>query len=101
MMRLPKFTYRVAKKIADAVKMMNDAGPDAMFVAGGTDLYPNMKRRQQTPRTVISVARIRELHQVRGDAKSGMVVGASVTLTEICNHPVINRDYPVVANAAR
>src|SRR5215216_4127870 len=101
MMRLPKFNYRVAKKIADAVKMMNDAGPDAMFVAGGTDLYPNMKRRQQTPKTVISVTRLRELHEIRGDAHTGMTIGASVSLTEICNHPVINRDYPVVAKAAR
>ena len=101
MMRLPKFTYRVARKVSDAVKMMADAGPDAMFVAGGTDLYPNMKRRQQTPRTVVSVARIRDLHEIKGDAQTGMIIGASVTLTEICNHPIINRDYPVVANAAR
>ena len=101
MMRLPKFTYRAAKKVADAVKMMADAGPDAMFVAGGTDLYPNMKRRQQTPRTVISVTRIRDLHEIKGDAQSGMTIGASVTLTEICEHPIIGRDYPVVAAAAR
>jgi 4-hydroxybenzoyl-CoA reductase subunit beta len=101
MMRLPKFTYRVAKKVADAVKMMADAGPDAMFVAGGTDLYPNMKRRQQTPRTVISVTRIRDLHEIKGDAQSGMTIGASVSLTEICEHPIIRRDYPVVAAAAR
>jgi 4-hydroxybenzoyl-CoA reductase subunit beta len=101
MMRLPKFTYRVAKKVADAVKMMADAGPEAMFVAGGTDLYPNMKRRQQTPRTVISVTRIRELHEIKGDAESGMTIGASVPLTEICEHPIIQRDYPVVAEAAR
>lgn len=101
MMRLPKFDYRVAKKVSDAVKMMNDAGTDAMFVAGGTDLYPNMKRRQQTPKTVISVARIRDLHAIKGDGKSGMMIGASVSLTEICEHPIINRDYPVLANAAR
>src|SRR5215211_1382076 len=101
MMRLPKFNYRIAKKIADAVKMMNDAGLDAMFVAGGTDLYPNMKRRQQTPKTVISVARVPDLHDIRGDGQSGLVIGASVSLTEICEHPIINRDYPVVASAAR
>lgn len=101
MMRLPKFNYRVAKKISDAVKMMSDAGPDAMFVAGGTDLYPNMKRRQQTPKTVVSVTRIGDLHEIRGDAKSGLVIGASVSLTEICGHAIINRDYPVIANAAR
>ena len=101
MMRLPKFDYRVPKKISDAIKMMTDAGPDSMFVAGGTDLYPNMKRRQQTPKTVISVTRLRELHQITGDAESGMIIGASVSLTEICEHPVIQRDYAVVANAAR
>jgi 4-hydroxybenzoyl-CoA reductase subunit beta len=80
---------------------MADGGPDAMFVAGGTDLYPNMKRRQVTPKTVISVARIKELNEVRGDGATGMIIGASVSLSQICEHPVINRDYPVVAAAAR
>jgi len=80
---------------------MADAGPVGQFVAGGTDLYPNMKRRQQTPKTVISVMRLQELNQITGDGKSGLNIGASVTLTDICDHPVINRDYPVVAYAAR
>jgi len=101
MMRLPKFTYRVPTTVSDAVKMIGDAGADAMFVAGGTDLYPNMKRRQQTPKTVISVARLRELCEIRGDRIEGMRIGSSVSLTDICNHPVINRDYPFVAEAAR
>ena len=101
MMRLPKFTYRVPKTTSDAVKMIADAGGDAMFVAGGTDLYPNMKRRQQTPKTVISVTRLSELHQIRSDARGGMVIGSSVSLTEICEHPVINRDYKFIADAAR
>jgi 4-hydroxybenzoyl-CoA reductase subunit beta len=101
MMRLPKFTYRVPKEVFDAVNMIGDAGADAMFVAGGTDLYPNMKRRQQTPKTVVSVTRLRELREIRGDATSGMSIGSSVSLTEICEHPTINRDYPFVADAAR
>ena len=101
MMRLPKFSYLVPRTIGDAVKMMGDIGPTAQFVAGGTDLYPNMKRRQQTPQTVISVARLKELNQITGDAQSGLVIGASVSLTDICEHAVINRDYPFVARAAR
>jgi len=100
-MRLPKFTYHVPRSVADAVKMMGDAGPSAQFVAGGTDLYPNMKRRQQTPRTVISVTRLKELNQITGDGRSGLAIGASVSLTDICEHQVINRDYPFVAAAAR
>lgn len=101
MMRLPKFTYRVPVEIRDAVKMMVDAGPSAQFVAGGTDLYPNMKRRQQTPKTVISVTRLRELNQITGDGKTGLTIGASLSLTDVCEHPVVNRDYPFVAAAAR
>jgi 4-hydroxybenzoyl-CoA reductase subunit beta len=101
MMRLPKFDYRVPREIAEAVKIMAASGPEGQFVAGGTDLYPNMKRRQQTPRTVISVMRVPELNQITGDGKSGVRIGASVTLTDICENQVINRDYPVIAQAAR
>ncbi len=100
-MRLPKFDYRVPREIAEAVKIMACSGPEAQFVAGGTDLYPNMKRRQQTPRTVISVMRVPELNQITGDGERGLKIGASVTLTDICENPIINRDYPVIAHAAR
>ena len=101
MMRLPKFEYHVPQTIAEAVRIMGDAGPAGQFVAGGTDLYPNMKRRQQTPKTVISVMRLGDLNQITGDGKSGLRIGASVTLTDICEHPIVNRDYPVIAKAAR
>lgn len=101
MMRLPKFEYHVPQTIAEAVKIMGNVGPEGQFVAGGTDLYPNMKRRQQMPKNVISVMRLAELNQITGDGASGLRIGASVTLTDICEHPIINRDYPVVAKAAR
>lgn len=100
-MRLPQFAYLVPREISDAVKMMGDAGPDGQFVAGGTDLYPNMKRRQFTPRTVVSVGKLQPLHTITGDGRTGLRIGAAVTLTEVCEHPVINRDYPMVAAAAR
>ena len=101
MMRLPKFTYRVPHEVTDAVKMMGDAGPEGQFVAGGTDLYPNMKRRQQTPKTVISVTRLKELNQIMGDGREGLRIGASVSLTDLCQHRIVNRDYPMVAQAAK
>lgn len=101
MMRLPKFTYRTPQTTAEAVRIVADVGFDAQFVAGGTDLYPNMKRRQQMPKTVISVMRLRELNQISGDGKSGLKIGASVTLTDIVDNQIIKRDYPVISAAAR
>src|SRR4029079_2779259 len=101
MMRLPKFEYHVPQTVAEAVRIRGDAGPAGQFVAGGTDLYPNMKRRQQTPKTVISVMRLPELHQITGSGGHGLRIGASVTLTDVCENEIINRDYPVVAHAAK
>jgi 4-hydroxybenzoyl-CoA reductase subunit beta len=101
MMRLPKFDYRVPREIGEAVKIMAGSGPEGQFVAGGTDLYPNMKRRQQMPSTVISVMRVPELNLVSEDGGQGLAIGASVTLTDIVENPIINRDYPVIAHAAR
>ena len=100
-MRLPKFEYRVPRTIEDAVKMKADYGNEAMFVAGGTDLYPNMKRRQQTPKTVISVRRLAELHSITGDAESGMTIGAGVLLSDVCGDTGIKQSHEVVAEAAK
>ena len=101
MMRLPKFTYRVPQTVSDAVRMIADAGTEGMFVAGGTDLYPNMKRRQQTPKTVITVMRLREMHTISGDEKSGITIGGGVLLSEICDHKLLQALYPVVPLAAK
>jgi len=38
MMRLPKFVYRTPRTIAEAVQIVAATGPEAQFVAGGTDL---------------------------------------------------------------
>ena len=66
MLRLPAFYYQQPRTLRDALDMKADAGPDGMFVAGGTDLYPNMKRRHQEPRTVISLMGIPELQRLDG-----------------------------------
>ena len=40
------FQYFAPRTAREAARMLADFGPDAMAVAGGTDLFPNMKRRQ-------------------------------------------------------
>src|SRR5882672_1052455 len=96
MLRLPQFTYLQARSLAGALRMKADAGPDGMFVAGGTDLYPNMKRRHQEPRTVISLMGIPELGQVER-----WNVGTCVTLSTLSNLPSFQLSHSVVTTAAR
>ncbi len=99
MLRLPSFNYLQPKTLAQAIAMQADAGPDGAFVAGGTDLYPNMKRRQQEPKVVISLMGIPELAgcEMRD---AGCVVGPCITLSELSNLPSFRRSYPAVAHAA-
>ena len=100
MLRLPRFTLLEPRTIDEAVAMRAAAGDDTSFVAGGTDLYPNMKRRQQTPATVISLSRIRELQGISGSPREGMTIGACATLTAVATHPVLAQHYRAVAHAA-
>jgi 4-hydroxybenzoyl-CoA reductase subunit beta len=100
MMRLPPFTYLAPVSAADAVKLMADHGGDAMLVAGGTDLYPNMKRRQFEPKVLVGLRGIKELAGVRGTARAGLTIGAGTTLTATARHGEIARHYPALATAA-
>jgi 4-hydroxybenzoyl-CoA reductase subunit beta len=100
MLRLPVFEYLAPRTVDEAVGMMGERGPGAMYVAGGTDLYPNMKRRQFEPETLIGLRRIESLRHVDGDAKQGITLGASVTLTQVSRHSEIAGAYPALAESA-
>src|SRR3989441_8500223 len=100
MMRLPPFTYLAPTTVAHAARLLGEHGADAMIVAGGTDLYPNMKRRQFEPKVLIGLGEIGELRGVRGSAGHGLSVGPMTTLTAVSRHAEIVRHYPALATAA-
>jgi len=98
MMRLPKFRYFAPTTVREALRVKAGEGPESAFVAGGTDLYPNMKRRQQTPGAVIGLSRIAALRKLRvGDA--GAAIGAGVPLSQIENHRRMRRAFPALVHA--
>ena len=77
MMRLPWFEHRAPESVQEAARILAGEGANAMLIAGGTDLLPNMKRRQMAPKILVSLRKITELK------KNGSVLGAGTTLTEI------------------
>src|SRR5436309_13624550 len=80
MMRLPYFEYRAPRTVREAADLLA-AVPASQLIAGGTDLLPNMKRRQQVPATLIGLRGVDELKQIaNGD---GLRIGAGVTLTAL------------------
>jgi 4-hydroxybenzoyl-CoA reductase subunit beta len=98
MLRLPSFTYLQPRTLKQALRMKADAGPTGMYVAGGTDLYPNMKRRHQEPKTVISLVGISSLRRIK--AGEGLIVRSGITLTDLAAHKKVRKHYAAVAHAA-
>ena len=99
MMRLPLFEFRAPDTIAEAVRILDGEGPKAMPLAGGTDLLPNMKRRQQVPKTLMSLSRIGELHQSKL-SDSGSRLGACITLSEMAADARFRNGMTALAQAA-
>jgi 4-hydroxybenzoyl-CoA reductase subunit beta len=100
MIRLPAFTYLAPRTVDDAARLMAEHGGAAMLVAGGTDLYPNMKRRQFEPSVLVGLRGIPGLREVRGSAGAGWTIGAGATLSSVAAHEGIARDFPALATAA-
>jgi 4-hydroxybenzoyl-CoA reductase subunit beta len=99
MLRLPEFNYFQPRSLKEASKILADLGSDAMLVAGGTDVYPKMKRGQFTPRHLVSLRNLRELKGIR-QSKDGLWIGAGESLTAVSNHRLITKHFPALAHAA-
>jgi len=100
MMRLPRFRYRAPRSVDDAVAWLAENPTDTMLLAGGTDVLPNMKRRQQTPGTLIGLRGVRELAGItngtraeRGSDNAALTIGSGVTLTNLLAHKQIRESY--------
>ena len=101
MLRLPPFEYHAPSNIAEAVALKAELGDSAMYSAGGTDLFPNMKRRQFTPQNLIGLADLQELRTISEEkSANGLLIGSGVSLSEVAQHAEIRGRFPALAQAA-
>jgi 4-hydroxybenzoyl-CoA reductase subunit beta len=102
MLRLPPFQFRVAKTLHEAAEILVGEGvaeheDNVRLVAGGTDLWPNMKRRHQKARTVVSLMRVPGLKGI--DVNGDIRIGATTILEDIVRHEAVRERYPAFARA--
>ncbi len=98
MMRLPEFRFIAPNTAREAARILADHGPGAMAVAGGTDLYPNMKRKQFTPKLLVSVRKLEGAGVIH--ANGGLQIGALATLTAVAEHAAVRSRWPSIARSA-
>jgi len=97
MLRLPPFRLHQPKTLEEATKILAAEGSAARVVAGGTDLWPNLKRRHQKAEHVVSLAAIEALRGIRPNGD--LSLGAMETLTDVERHPQVRERWPALAAA--
>src|SRR2546430_16968758 len=68
---------------------MASSNPGSMFIAGGTDLVPTLKRRQFDVPALISLNALPRMRLIDGDGNRGLTIGAGATLDELAHHPAL------------
>lgn len=90
------FQYQRAHSISDASTIA--ALPEAMLIAGGTNLLDMMKLQVATPSQLSDIGRI-GLDGIQDTPDGGLRIGALATNTATAVHPRVRADYPVLARA--
>src|SRR3990172_2845669 len=99
-MRLPKFEYLQPADLNEALDFLERYRGEAKLIAGGTDILSAMKKRQLTPKYLISLNQIPQLDYI--SCENGFLkIGSRCTIRAIEVHPVIREQWEILAQAAK
>jgi CO/xanthine dehydrogenase FAD-binding subunit len=98
--KLPRFDYIVPKTLDEALKFLNEHKSSAKLLAGGTDLVPQLKKRETAiPKYVIDLKGIAGLDDISYDG-DGLHIGPLATISSIAHYQAVQEHYPMLVQAA-
>ena len=91
--------YIKPEKLSDVIELMNIHRSQITFIAGGTDLLPQIRNRLKSPELIVDISEIEELLSVtmKDDVIS---VGAAVKMVDIASNEIVSSYCPILASAA-
>ncbi|MEO0605576.1 MAG: FAD binding domain-containing protein [Myxococcota bacterium] len=98
MLRMPAFDVLRPSTVDEAVAMRREH-PTSRYVAGGTDLLPNLKHGLDAPSHLISLDRVAGLGGVRTE-DAAIHIGARTTIHALATDPTVQQQLPGLAQAA-
>lgn len=91
------FVYERAEDVDGAARAVASS-PDAVYLAGGTNLVDLMKLGAVQPGRLVDVSRL-PLAEVQELPGGGLRIGATVRNSDLAAHPTVRERYPVLAHA--
>lgn len=98
-MTLPAFRVLQPRSVDEAIRMLADNGADALVIAGGTDVIPNLQMKLFSPRVLVDIKPLRGLSEIQFSPRDGLRIGALASLSQILGTPWIRENFPVLASA--
>jgi xanthine dehydrogenase YagS FAD-binding subunit len=92
------FEHVNASDIQAAIALLRE--PHTEAIAGGTDLLGELKARLRSPKRLVNIKTLSELHEISYSPQAGLRIGALVTLAQIEQHPAIRERFSLLAQAA-
>ncbi len=99
---LPRFEYFAPQSLTEALTLLQERGEGGRALAGGTDLVVQVKEGEKIPipSYLVSLRRIPELRGIDSSARDGLRIGATATMAEIAESPLIRERYSALADGA-
>jgi xanthine dehydrogenase YagS FAD-binding subunit len=92
------FEHVNASDIQTAIALLRE--PHTEAIAGGTDLLGELKARLRSPKRLVNLKTLSELHEISYSPQAGLRIGALVTLAQIEQHTAIRERFSLLAQAA-
>jgi 4-hydroxybenzoyl-CoA reductase subunit beta len=97
---MPGITISRPKSVRDAIEILSATGPDAMIIAGGTDVVPNLQMKLFSPKILVDIKPVRALSGITAQSDGGVHIGALTTIAEIQSSSLLRAKYPALVGAA-
>ncbi len=95
------FSYERPGSLAEALTLLEELGPDARVLAGGTDLIIRLRDGTVAPRTVVDIKRIPELGSRIEEREGHLSISAGTVMTDIAADLRVQRHFPALVDAAQ
>jgi 4-hydroxybenzoyl-CoA reductase subunit beta len=96
---MAKASFISIANVGEASRLSRE-NPQAFFMAGGTDLLILKRNKLIHPQSILYLKNIPRLAEIRPEANGGLRIGAAATLDAVAKHPLIQQNYPLLAQAA-
>jgi len=97
---MPVFELFQPTTVDDTLALLDTYGADAWVLAGGLDTFDWFKDRNKRRKVVVDLSGVESLRGVKKAADGGLEIGASTTLTDVANDPLVKQNYRLLSQAA-